>query len=365
MRHALRICLLAALLCAPPAAADEATGEEVLLDGIAAQVGSDIVLVSEVMELSRPREKAMLARGATKQQIAQARADSLETVIEWRLIEQMVRQTELYATDAEIDTTIEAIAQENGLTMEQLRRQVLGQGMGWESYRQEIKRELERRKIVNAMVAAQITIEDSELESVYAEHFADQPDSGATVHLRQILTVGGEADPNRSVEEACDLVRRARASITTGRDFSDFATRYSVVAPERGGDLGWMHTDELAGYLEELVAELEPGQLSPVHELPVGCTLVQLVERREFKPISFEQAKPRLREELFEQKMMTEYRDWMEEMRERTFIERRGYFADAADFEKTAPQGSEFEAGMSDYDVFGRRREGEGDVATP
>lgn len=360
MRAALRTTLLAALLCATPATADE-----VLVDGIAAQVGTDIVLVSEVMELARPREQAMRQANAPEQQIAQARADALETVIEWRLIEQMVKQAELYATEAEIDTTIEAIAGENGLTLDQLKRSVLAQNMRWASYKSEIKRELERRKIVNAMVAAQVTIDDSELESLYAERFSDQPDSGSTIHLRQILTVGGEANPNRSVEEACDLVRRARASITTGRDFSEFATRYSAVAPERGGDLGWMHTDELAGYLKDLVAGLEPGQLSPVHEIPVGCTLVQLVERREFRPISFDEAKPKLRTELFEQKMMVEYREWMEQLRARTFIERRGYFADAADFAKDVPEGSEFEAGMRDFDVIRGESRGEEAEAAP
>lgn len=360
MRIALAVSLLATLVCAAPAYA-----EELLVDGIAAQVGTDIVLVSEVMDLVGPREKAMREAKAPKQQIAQARADALETVIEWRLIEQMVKQTELYATEAEIDTTIEAIAQENGLNLDQLKRNVLGQSMRWDSYRNEIKRELERRKILNAIVAAQVTVDDSELEELYAERYSDQPESGNTVHLRQILTVGGEAGSGATIEEACDLLTRTRASITTGRDFSDFATRYSAVAPERGGDLGWLHTEELAPYLRDLITDLEPGQLSPVEEVSVGCTLVQLVERKEFKPVSFADAKPTLRGEIFEQKMATEYRDWMEQLRGRTFIERRGYFADAAEFTKETPAGSEFETGMSDYNVFGREAQPAEDGPTP
>jgi parvulin-like peptidyl-prolyl isomerase len=224
--------------------------------------------------------------------------------------------------------------------------------MVWDAYRVEIKRELERRKILNAVIAARVQIEDSEVEAMYDERFEDQPEGGSTIHLRQILVVGGEAASGASVEQACELVRSARNSISSGREFSEFATRYSAVAPETGGDLGWMHSDELAPYMRELIENLEPSQLSEVKELPVGCTMVQLVERREFRPVSFEQAEEKLRDELYEKKLMVEYRDWMEQLRSHTFIERRGYFADAAQFTPEEPRTNAFEAGMSGAGVL-------------
>ncbi|MBW2267054.1 MAG: peptidylprolyl isomerase [Deltaproteobacteria bacterium] len=348
MRFALALSLLAPLLCpASPSA------EELLIDGIAAQVSTDIVLVSEVMDLVAPQERELRAQNAPEQHILQVRADALETMIEWRLLEQMVKQTELFATEAEIDTTIEAIAAENNLTLGQLKRSVVTQGMVWDSYRQEIKRELERRKIINAVIAGKVQIDDGEIEAMYASRFEDQPEGGTKVHLRQILAVGGEAGSGATVEEACKLVRKARNSITTDREFSEFAMRFSAVAPEKGGDLGWMHTDQLSSYMREIVAPLEPGQLSEVKELPIGCTVVQLVERRDFRPVSFEETEEALRAELYETRLMTEYREWMEELRSHTFIERRGYFADAAQFAPDEESASEFETGLGSGSVLG------------
>ena len=72
--------------------------------------------------------------------------------------------------------------------------------------------------------------------------------------------------------------------------------------------------------------------MTPVVELPFGCTIIKLVERKEFQPISYEQAKPMLQMQVFEMKVAEEYRKWMEELREHTFIERRGYFADVGQF---------------------------------
>jgi hypothetical protein len=125
------------------------------------------------------------------------------------------------------------------------------------------------------------------------------------------------------------------------------------VSPETGGDLGWMHSDELAANLREMVEPLQPGELSEVQELPIGCTLVQLVERRDFRPVTFEEVEEELRAAIYEEKLMAEYREWMEELRSHTFIERRGYFADAAQFGSDEQGGSEFESGLSGFGVLG------------
>ena len=71
----------------------------------------------------------------------------------------------------------------------------------------------------------------------------------------------------------------------------------------------------------------------------------------------FEEATPALQSEIFNRKLSDEYRDWMEELRDQTFIERRGYFADAARFGKqsfgeTEGQTSEFESGLEGYNVL-------------
>ena len=64
----MRLVLLLSLACgllACPALADE-----VLVDGIAAQVGTDIVLVSEVLRIVEPSEREMRKQGQPENQIA-------------------------------------------------------------------------------------------------------------------------------------------------------------------------------------------------------------------------------------------------------------------------------------------------------
>lgn len=324
-----------ALLAALAGLASPAAAREMLLDGIAAQVGTDIVLVSEVMQMVGPNEARMRAEGAPEIEIAKLRADGLETMIEWRLIEKIVKDADLYASDEEVDQTIETIARENGISVAQLSKSVESQDMGFDEYKSQIKRELERRKVVNAMVAPRVQVEESEVRALYDKRFGNQPEGGSQLHLRQIL-VPASKELGRTLDQSCEIVVSVRERIEAGESFEELARQHSAAAPMQGGDIGWLHEDTLASWMIQAVAPLEPGGVSQVIELPFGCTLVKLVERRTYEKVSFEIAKPMLQGQVFEEKLADEYSSWMEELRGRTFIERRGYFADAARFSSRA-----------------------------
>jgi peptidyl-prolyl cis-trans isomerase SurA len=333
-RLALGFCLLLALL-APGAGADEA-----VVDGIAAQVGTQIVLVSEVMELVGPIEAQALEQGVPPGEIAKLRAEALEQLIERRLLAQVVKDAQLQIPEADVDKAIEGIANENGLSLEQLRASLASHGIGWDEYRSRIKAEMERQKVIGTMVSSQIQVEERELHALYDELYTSQPQGGETLHVRQILVLGGEDTP-RDVPTACKIARNARARIEKGEPFETLAQEISAAAPQQGGDIGWLHTDSLADWMKTPMAALEPGAVTPVIELPFGCTILQLVERSEYEPISFEQAKSSLQQEVHQRKVMDEYREWMEDLRKRTFIERRGYFAQSANLAASPrPQGA-------------------------
>lgn len=308
-----------------------ASATEQLIDGIAAQVGSRVVLVSEVIRAVGPQEAAMREAGAPVQEIAKLRAEALEGLIEARLIEGIVAQLELYAKDEEIDATIGSIAEENGLTLEQLYASVVFHGMTRQEYREQIKHDLERRNVVNSFVGQDVKIPDGAVQGLYDERFAAMPESAEHVHVRQILVSYGQRT-GRSLEESCALVDATRERALAGESFVELAKEVSEVAPSEGGDIGWLPTREIASWMSNALDGLVDGDVSERIQLPFGCSVLQLVERREVERLTFEQAEPMLQQELFNLALEEKYREWMEELRENTYIDRRGYFADAARF---------------------------------
>jgi parvulin-like peptidyl-prolyl isomerase len=218
--------------------------------------------------------------------------------------------------------------------------------MAFDVYREQIKRDIERRNVVNAVVGSKITVDEEEVQALYREKFANQPQGGTTVHVRQLLvTYGGES--GRDQASACAIVETADQRIRNGEDFPVVAKELSEVAPQIGGDIGWLHLDSVAPWMSNALASLDIGDTSEVLTLPFGCTLLNLVERREFSPVTYEQARDILAQEVWEREIDAGYREWIEDLRSQTYIDRRGYFADAAQFGVTtfgtgeAPESSE------------------------
>lgn len=313
---------LAALLLLAPGIA---SAEEVV-DGIAAQVGNDIVLVSEVTQLTAAAEKQVRAAGGGDADVARIRSDVLERLIERRLLEQVVKKAELDATDAEVQSAVEGIAKDNHLTLDQLKRSVEGGGLSWDAYRERIRGEIQRAKVVNGMVRSHVRVEDKEVHALYEQRYAHQAQGGVEYHLRHILVTFGEAT-KRDEATACGQVQKALGRIRAGESFTDVARELSEMNPEQGGDVGWVPAQNLASWMGPVVTSLEPGHTSDVVRMPFGCNLFQLVDKRDYKPLTWEQARDPLRAELFDKKTEEEYEKFMDKLRAQTYIERKGVFA--------------------------------------
>ena len=303
--------------------------KEVMVDGIAAQVGSEIVLLSEVDELSRPVEERMRAGGMGPSEIQSMKGDALERLIESKLIESVVTRLELQATAAEIDAAIAGIAQDNGLTVEQLQTSVQSHGLTLEEYRDKLKGEIERSKVINTMVRARIRVEPEEVRKAYEKRFGDQKQrAGEEVHLRHILVAAGGAS-QRNVATACSIASDAEKKIKDGElTFDETARRVTDMNPEAGGELGWMHTDDLAPWMSKALVNMKPGDVSGVIETGFGCNILELVERRDYQIVTFADAEPTLTAELTRRKMDKEYLDWLQTLRKQTYISRKGSYAE-------------------------------------
>jgi peptidyl-prolyl cis-trans isomerase SurA len=334
-RHPNRATAWLALACAAvslAAAADRSTAqvlrEQLVVDGIAAQVGNEIVLISEVEQLAAPVAAEMQRQGAPDLELMRLRATVLDRLIERKLVAIVVRRAELEATDSEIDDAIERIAKENGISLDQLRQSVEAQGMSFTAYRDRIAGEIEHAKVMNGMVASQVRVEDDEVKDLYERRYEDQPEEGDEMHIRHIaVTFQGDSAAART--QACQVVDDGLARIQAGEPFEAVAFEISESNPERGGDLGWVHVAELAPWMAGTLHDLEPGQTSGVIRPPWGCNLLQLVEERTYQQVSYAQAREKLRAELFDIHMAEEYRKFVDKVRKQTYIERKGIYAEA------------------------------------
>jgi peptidyl-prolyl cis-trans isomerase SurA len=317
------LALILALSAAPAAGA----ADDPMLDGIAAQVGADIVLVSEVRNLVGPLEAKLRAQGAPEEELGALRSDALERLIERALIRQVVRRAELEATDIEVDTAIGTIAQENGLSMQQLVATVESEGLPYDVYRERIRGEIEQSKVINGMVASKVRVDESEVRAAYHEDYKDQPSGGEEVRLRHLLVPfsNESADAKRA---ACATAERARARLVAGESFELVASQVTERLPG-SADLGWIHEGRLAAWMTGTVGGAQPGVVTDVIKTDFGCNVLQVVDRRPYQRKSYEEVRDQIHQRLFAERMQREYLKFMDRLREQTYIERKGVFAEA------------------------------------
>jgi peptidyl-prolyl cis-trans isomerase SurA len=308
---------------AADAAAAAQPGE--LVEGIAAQVGTEVVLVSEVDRIAQPIETKVREKGGTDADVQLLRSDVLDKLIERKLVLLVAKRAEVEVNEIEIDDTINDIARENQMEVPAMKANVEAEGISWDEYRKRLGEEILQQKVLNGVVRSRAKVDESQIRKLYDQRYGAMPASGGVeVHLLH-MAVGSDDGKPASVKAACDKVRRGVGRVRSGENFAVVANEISQAAP----DLGWLPQPSLAPWMQSAVANLEPGQASDVIELPVGCAAIALVERREVEALSYEQAKGPLRDVLSEQAFQEEYVRFIDRMRKQTYVERRGEFAEA------------------------------------
>jgi peptidyl-prolyl cis-trans isomerase SurA len=316
-----RFILVLGLLLLP-----QAMAAEEIIEGIAAQVGGEIVLLSEVNRASAEGEARLRELDAPAEEFARLREEVLDHMIDRALIRQVVQRAELGASDIEVDQAIAGIAAENDLTPDQIRQSVEAQGMSYEIYREKIRTEIEYSKVMNGMVASRVRIEEAEVEALYQEQLGDQPTGGDEFYLRHILVTFASQTP-AAHQAACGSVEAARGRVLAGEDFNVVASEVSESNPELGGNLGWIQQRDLAAWMAPTVLEMNSGDLSNVIETAFGCNLLQVFERRAYEPVTYEEAYEVLSQRIFSERLAEEYLGFINDVREQTYIERKGEFS--------------------------------------
>jgi len=276
----LSLALITALSCAAVApAADAAAPRAVEVDRIVAVVNNEVITTLDL------RERVQQAvRQLTRQGTPQPPADVLERQLLERLVLeraqlQLARETALQVDDATLDRAIGRIAENNRLTVPELRTALDKDGIGWDRFRADIRTEILLTRLREREVDSRIVVTDAEVDNF----LANNPDalSGEEFQLAHILVRVPEGATPQQMATLTARAETAAQRLRTGDDFARVAASYSD-APDAmsGGSLGWRSRDRLPPLFADAVRELRPGSISPVVRSAAGFHIVKLVDKR-------------------------------------------------------------------------------------
>lgn len=308
--------LLAALLGSATAHAGE------VVDRVAALVNDDVVTLVEVQQRAGPLHEQLL-RANVKDARAEAQRRALEELIGEKLMDGELAGLHVDVSDGELDLAIEDVKKQNGITDPAAFEGALtAQGFTTRSYRDFMRKQLSKVKLLNIKVKSKIKIADEDVRTEW-QRMAKLDSQDLELHARHLLIQVASDAPPEKVEEARKAALAAlEKARTAGTDFAELA-RTSSQGPSAkdGGDLGWFRRGTMVPEFEKAAFQLEPGGTSEPVRTRFGWHLIHLDEKRHAAPRPFEEMKEQLREKLYREQIEKQTASYVADLKRAATIE--------------------------------------------
>ena len=303
------------LLCAAPLRAE-------VVEGVAAIVGDDVILISELNRSSRRVIQSIEQREGRlpREALLRIRKDALESLIDERLIREVATRLNMVAEPEEIDQAIAGIAAEEGVSVEDIYSSATSAGLDRERYRQELGGQITRMRVISGSVRTRVTVTPEEVQALYEERYGKLA-AGLRVRMRHILLPWPSPEDEITREEVVKMAGALRERALAGEDFARLAKRFSAAPTAARGGLTVIRENEAPEELRGQVFVLAEKEISPVIENEHGVNLFQRLDSFDPSDTKFEDVKEALKGELIERKTAPEFESWLQELRHERYIE--------------------------------------------
>jgi peptidyl-prolyl cis-trans isomerase SurA len=300
------------------------------LDRVIAVVNDEAITQWEIDEQRRTVLRQFAVQKVTPPAPDVLEKQILDRIITERVLLQYAKETGVRVDDLQVERTIQRIAQDNKMSVEDFRKAVEREGMTFAKYRENLRNEIIIARLRDREVESRIAVTDAEIDNLLATLSA-QTGGDMEFRLSHILVVVPEQATPDQIEARRKRAEEALKRVREGAEFSQVAAGFSD-APDalQGGSLGWRPAPRLPTVFVEPVRQLKPGETSGVLRSASGFHIVKLEETRsKDSPTIVEQTRAQhILIKVSETTSETEARTKLERIRER--IEGGAKFDDQA-----------------------------------
>ena len=251
-----------------------------VVDKVAAVVNNGVVLESDVDGLM---QSVKLNAGQAGQQLpddATLRHQILERLIMDQIILQMATKMNIKVTDDQLDQAIANIAKQNNISMDQMRSRLAYDGVNFNTYRSQIRKEMIISEVRNNEVRRRITVLPQEVEAL-AKQVGNQNDASTELNLSHILVPLPENPTTDQVNEAENQARSIVDEARKGSDFGKLAITYSADQQAlKGGQMGWGRIQELPSIFAQALSTAKKGDIIGPIRSGVGFHILKVNDLR-------------------------------------------------------------------------------------
>jgi parvulin-like peptidyl-prolyl isomerase len=256
----------------------------------AAKVNGKVITMQEVERAVKQEARGQESK-MSPLELAGARLQVLQTLIEQDVMYQKAEAEKLVPTEEEISSEINKRKVESRMSNEEFDKQMKEAGLDEKSFRDNVKKGLAIQKLTEKITGRIEPPTDREIE----EFFKGNPEMFVKkrgVRLAAIVidpADGGEGDTTRNAAEAEQKVKEVLGKVSQpASDFAALAREYSEDSSRlQGGDLGYISEQELKSNFGEQIAAgfmnpgFEVGRVTNALPMQGKAYIFKLLERVE------------------------------------------------------------------------------------
>jgi peptidyl-prolyl cis-trans isomerase SurA len=253
----------------------------------------------------------------------------LVDAIDELLLLQMGKEKGYHLSDEQFKGWLDNLRKEQNLTDDQKFQAALKQeGMTIEDLRKNVEKQFLVGQVQRDEVGSKLSITEEEARQYYLTHRQEFAEP-AMVTLREILlevptsTQGGQAGISVAKQDEAEQQAAAlRTRLLAGEDFAKVAAEASASPTKaNGGLIGPINLAEVSASLQELIGKMKPGEITQPIRTNKG---VQILKLETIKPAAiqpFESVRDLVADKVHDQRQQTEIRKFLARMRGQALIE--------------------------------------------
>ncbi|WP_198290668.1 peptidylprolyl isomerase [Methylophilus sp. 5] len=249
------------------------------MDRIIAVVDQSVITEREMLNRMESVKAQMIKKGVEVPPDDVLQKQILERLIVDSLQLQLAAQTGIKVEDAQLDKTIERIAEQNNLTLPAFKKALEEDGTQFYKFREDIRNDIIMARLRERDVDNKVNISEAEIDN----YLTTQEKEGDLdeFNISQILIRLPEDSSPEDIQKARARTEQITKALSSGMSFEKASANFSD-APNAldGGSLGWRNGQQMPAQFLELVKPLQAGGVSRPIRSGTGVHILKLNERR-------------------------------------------------------------------------------------
>lgn len=256
MKYVALLAAFSASICVAQPSGKQVASEPQLLNAVVAVVNNDVITTDELAERAHSAALNLRRQKIQLPPMQQLRVQVLEQLILERAISQRARETGIRVDDGIVNATIEQIAQQNKISVAELRRRLSLDGVTFPQFREEIRSQIVAQRLREREVDDEIKIPESEIDAFLADQAGYNINDTIEYNISHIWIPTSESMSSDELRAARDTADDILERAQDGEDFGRLAASYSKASDALdGGNLGWRTLSQMPTALAAAVRD--------------------------------------------------------------------------------------------------------------